>query len=549
LDRVLEPTKLHKHRLAITLSALILCLYFLLAGLAFLKTTGVEDDETIFAMPFLKPWGGASTIRIGHSRVPLMIMSYIGTLKAWLYRPMFRIFGTGIVAIRLPMLLAGVASVWLFFLLLRRIAGQRAALIGCALLAVDATYLLTIDFDWGPVALQHLLLIGGFLLLVRFCQERSHAALFWGFCLLGLAIWDKALAVWMLSGTGVAALVVYPRRIWGLMTRRRVALAVLGFTLGALPLITYNVKSHWVTFRGNFHKDFSDLPGKARMLRDTARGGGVFGWMFNEDWQTASPHPPQGLVQQASAKISSLAGHPRHDLFFEAFLLALVLTILARGEALRAILFALIAGTIAWVQMAITAGAGGSVHHTILLWPLPQLVVAISFASASYRLPRRAGIAVLAIVGMVLTLSGGLVGAEYHYVSYRYGGAPVWSDAIYSLNDYMKTLPPSHIFCVDWGILDSLRLLSHGTLPGLLVGNDPIGQPSLSPDDEIRVRLMIADPGGVFIAHTKDFENFQGTNEKLLKFAGANGYSREMMKVISDSYGRPAYEIYRLVKQ
>ena len=73
------------------------------------------------------------------------------------------------------MLLAGVASVWLFFRLLDRIAGRRAAIIGCTLLAVDSTYLLTVCFDWGPVALQHLLLVAGLLLLVRFYQLRGLA--------------------------------------------------------------------------------------------------------------------------------------------------------------------------------------------------------------------------------------------------------------------------------------------------------------------------------------------------------------------------------------
>ena len=65
-----------------------------------------------------------------------------------------------------------------------------------------------------------------------------------------------------------------------------------------------------------------------------------------------------------------------------AFGLALLLTPLARGGALRAILWALIAMAVAWIQMAITANAGGSVHHAILLWPLPHMVIAISFAAA-----------------------------------------------------------------------------------------------------------------------------------------------------------------------
>jgi uncharacterized membrane protein len=68
-------------------------------------------------------------------------------------------------------LLAGAATIWLFYRLLRRISGNRAAVFGCALLAADSTFLLTNTFDWGPVALQHLLLVGAILLLVVFYQD------------------------------------------------------------------------------------------------------------------------------------------------------------------------------------------------------------------------------------------------------------------------------------------------------------------------------------------------------------------------------------------
>jgi hypothetical protein len=267
--------------------------------------------------------------------------------------------------------------------------------------------------------------------------------------------------------------------------------------------------------------------------------------MFDEDWQTPAPHPARGWAQEFSAEISARTGHPRRHLLFYAFLLALALGPLARGDALRAMAFALVALAVAWVQMAITANAGGSVHHTILLWPLPQLVVAVSFAAASRRLGR-AGLPVLAVAGATMAIAGVLVAAEYQYVSFRYGGSPVWTDAIIGLRDYMKGVHTGNIYCVDWGILDSLRLLSNGTLP-LLVGDDPISKPELSPEDRAPVERMVADPGAVFITHTKDFENFREVNNKLVKFAEGIGYQRAMMAVIPDTYGRPAYEVYRFV--
>jgi hypothetical protein len=379
--------------------------------------------------------------------------------------------------------------------------------------------------------------------VVRFYQRRTFAPLFWGCFLLGLGMWDKALAVWMLTGAGVATVLVFPDRILAVFTRKRLAIAALGFTLGALPLLVYNLENQWDTFRGNVRRDTSDIPGKAHALMETAKGDGLFGWMFDEAWQTPHPHAPNGLVQRASARISSLAGHPRRHSLFYAFLLALLLTPLARGNALRAILFALIAMAVAWVQMATNANTGGAVHHTILLWPFPQLVIAVSFAAASRRLGR-AGIPALAVVTAAMAVSGVLVTAEYQFVSFSFGGSPVWSDAVLPLARFVKNLHSGNVYCVDWGILDGLRYLTHGTVPAL-VGSDPISKPELSPADREAALRMVADPGAVFVAHTKDFENFQGANDKLVKFAASEGYRREMLGVISDSFGRKAFEVYR----
>ena len=118
---------------------------------------------------------------------------------------------------------------------------------------------------------------------------------------------------------------------------------MLAFALGALPLIVYNIEKPLATFRGNTSWDTSDLAGKGRLLAATANGSALFGWLSNEDWQTQNPHLPQGALEAASARISALAGHPRHSLLLYAFGLALLLAPLARGHALRAILFALLA--------------------------------------------------------------------------------------------------------------------------------------------------------------------------------------------------------------
>jgi len=59
------------------------------------------------------------------------------------------------------MMVAGAATLWLFFAGFRKVVGFPAVCLAVAILATDASYIFTTTFDWGPVALQHLLLIGG----------------------------------------------------------------------------------------------------------------------------------------------------------------------------------------------------------------------------------------------------------------------------------------------------------------------------------------------------------------------------------------------------
>jgi hypothetical protein len=380
------------------------------------------------------------------------------------------------------------------------------------------------------------------LLLVRFHQEGSTLSLAGGFFLFGLAMWDKALAIWMLSGMGVAGLAVFPRQILRAATPRRAAVSVLGFALGALPLIVYNVNNQFATFRGQSYET-GNIPGKALMLMNTARGTALFGWLVDEDGQTPSPHAPKTALQKASSIVSEWAGRPRQNLMLYAFALALLLAPLARGGDLRAILFALVVMAVQWVQMAITVNAGGSVHHTILLWPLPAMAIAVSFAAASRRLGRAAVPAAAGILAVMMA-AGALQINEYYRLAWRDGGAQNWTDAIYRLSDYMKGAHAAEVYSVDWGILDSLRLLNRGKLPQEAIFD---AVPGNQAPDLPRIAAAAARPDDVFIAHAKGFEFFEGRNAKLLQAAEGAGYRREMLAAIPDSFGRPTYEVYHFV--
>ncbi|HLK50584.1 MAG TPA: glycosyltransferase family 39 protein [Bryobacteraceae bacterium] len=524
-----------------------ICALFLLSGLPFIPRLGLENDEALFAAALLPPRAEAYTLMIGHYRVPLMLLNYLGALKAWIYRPLIRAFGTGVWAIRLPMLLAGTASVWLFYRFLHRVAGERAAVIGSGLLAVDSMYLLSSCFDWGPVALQHLLVVGGLVWLMKFWQKRSEAALAGGFFLFGLALWDKALAVWILGGMGAAALVIVPREIRAVLTARRFGIAMLALGIGALPLVWYNVNTHGGTLQGTVNVENGGLKQKAQMLWLTVNGAGLYQFVPYEDSETEHPHAPDTAWERISAALAAVTRSPRSSLQAWAIGAALLLAALARGRDLRAILFAVIAMALAWVQMFFTAGTGSSVHHTILLWPLPQMMVGISFAAASRRLARRA-VPVLGI-GLAVMMGWGLAVTNAYYAQIaRNGGAREWSDAIFPLSAYFSRTHAREIFFADWGMIDSVRLLNRGRLQLGLVGF-PGDESAGRPVEPERLQKLIARPDNMFVTHTREFLFFPGVDDKLMRFAAERGYRRESVAVISDSYQRPTFEIYRFLPE
>jgi len=446
------------------------------------------------------------------------------------------------------MLLAGAVTICLFVELLRRMLDTRTAVMGSVLLATDSLFLLTTVLDWGPVALQHLLLVAALVLLVKFHRSGSPAALGSAFFLLGLGLWDKALFIWSLAGLGFATLLVLPKEFLRALTITRIAVATLYFCVGAFPLIYYNAQNGMETFHANANYSSEDFGHKLRLLAMSLNGSVLFDWLTPENLGGGRALAPQNALERASEWLNASFRNPRSSLNVPAlFLAALLLPFLSIAKAgrryARAMLFSLIFCLVTWLQMALTQGAGASAHHTVLLWPFPQLFLAAALAGASELMPRGRR---LWLPATLLLLAGAnvLVTNRYLALLVRNGCGLNWTDAIYPLNEYARDTPSSFVYAIDWGILDSLRLLSRGRLP-LRVGSDPLSKADLNDSDRRAVGEWLADSLSLFIGHTKGNEFFTGVAERLELMAHNAGYERDLLAVISDRNGRPIFEVFR----
>ncbi len=520
----------------------VCCAAFITLCSLIMSYAGIENDEALFTESLYSPYsGGVFVLSVFHRKLPLMLMTYVGTLKTLLYEPVFRIFAPSVASIRLPPVILGAITIWLFFLLMLNIGGKRAAIAGTVLFSTDVMFIMTNTFDWGPVALQHVLLVGGLLALVRFHATGRTLLLGLGCFLFGLALWDKALFLWSLTGLGVAAILVYSRELVRHLSLRNVLVAIVCLMAGSLPLLIYNVRSHGGTLAGNASLSPGNIPGKAASLQNTLDGSGMLGYI-TFDPPAGVPRPPADAAERFSLWLNGVFGRQRRNYNEPLILAALLLfPFLSFTPARRPMLFALIFLAVTWIQMALTKNAGGSVHHVVLLWPFPFVFIGIAFAEASLRL-RRFGAPALALVVALAVGQNLLVFNEYCAEFIRYGANSVWTDAMFTLKDRLKAYRSKDLYVVDWGLINPLRLLDRGSLKL----ND-LSFALLDVPDGSMGKMIIAEmanPENVFVDNTPGYQVFNDAHTHLAQIAQDGGFRRVPLETVTDRNGRPVYLIF-----
>ena len=522
------------------------CLLFLLCGLAVIPYPGIQNDEALFAAPLYAPKSNLASVSAMHLRIPIMQMSYLGCFKAWVYKPIFASWSPSVWSMRIPVLLFGAVTIYLFWLLMTWTAGHCAAIMTTILLATDTSFLLTTCFDWGPVALQHLLTVGGILALIAFYRLSNERWLGVGFFLFGLALWDKAIFFWSLSGLMFATALVFPRELWKTVNGRRVLIAFLFFTIGASPLLWYNLIQGGKTFGSNAKISMRELPSKLLALVETADGS-----MFSEFFVANADFKPTQVKPTAFQRSAIAIGHAmplqRNANAFSFLFAVALLPFLWKTPIRKILLFTLCLIAIVWFQMAITIGAGTGPHHAVLIWPWPMFFIGVTFSAASIRMRKTRKLVLTVVVGW-LAVTNVLLTNQYLTQLIENGPGPVWTDAIFPLARYLRMQKTTEIYSVDWGTTNSLRLLDRGALP-LQEAAFILRKEVLDQSDQKFLKDMITRSDDVLVAHTSEFEAFPGINDRLNALAATIGFQRLVLGRIFDLHGRPTFEILRFTPQ
>lgn len=517
-----------RSRIGFWLPISVTVLGFVLMGLVFLPQLGFEYDEVMFVPLIFHPERSLFAARIFHHAVPLMQMSYIGALKIWLYWPLLKLMNPGAYAVRLPMLLLAALTILILAETIRRRASVRVAIFTAALTATDISFLFTSTFDWGPVVVQNFLLAAALycILLRRKTLPGISLAAF----VLGLGLWDKAIFLWIFIGLCVSGLMFGWNSLWRELSVRKVFAAAIAFSVAVSPLIIYNVKRQNQTLGNNAHFTFAEIRPKFAFVQ-IALNGQAFHEFFADQAapiraKTASGHSP-----------TVFSPNPSNWRFLAFSCLLVAGMACARPEKRRLILWLFVAVLLAWLQSALTKGAGVFVHHVVIFYPALFVAVGLAAEEIAVKLRGR-GTASLAFTG-VLLCAAGLNTMRVQLQNLRhFSPTTFWTNADLPLARYLAAHSSQHIVVADWGIATQIDTRTSGThdaeeISFALKDGTCTGE---------QVRQW-AQSHSLIVLHMANHEMFLGQRAKLAQLAKANGLAVAPVTTVADNAGYPVFEI------
>ena len=524
---------------------------YLSLALPVLRLPGLQYDEVLFVNAAIGRGSGLFiewAVQVGGVHIPMMLMRYIGALKAWLYAPIFAIFGTGPVTVRLPVVLLGLLTLTFTWLIARRLFGRRASAFAVLLLATDPTFIFCNRLDWGPLALSFVLKTAGTVLVLRWLETGGASVLMGAGFLFGLGLFDKVTFVWFIAAMAIALPLCFWQAVRDRTNRSSLLAGLAGLLLGAAPLLSYNLIFPARSIEGQ--KRIAAVPAPAVLgtrvaaLRGALDGTEALGLFTGRYRGEIGKDDPDVLARRLL---------PTRTLTWQGWLVAAAVAVIGLrrkgSQCRRQQLFVLMMSLLIIAMVAVSAQATG-LHHVLMLYPLPQLLIASVLADLGSRegpkglssVGRWMACAIL-IVAFIVPQMG--MAVRYLWSFERGGGRGFWSDAIYRLADFALRNPERQLKLMEWGFWNQLQVLGGGRIrmqelfPVLEAIPDEAGRESA-----LRLRLLL--DGNYYVFHHPRFGHRQAL-DLFARVVRETGVAARVVQVFSQRDGEPLYVLYEVV--
>jgi hypothetical protein len=458
-----EPSSRRRELTLLLVAWVILGATIVLLAKQNLSVPGLYYDEAVFAgmaKDFVtgnihgQHMPDHQVISLAGRPFPLFIQTYLGALKSWMLMPTFGFFGVNVALLRATTLFW--AQLALLFLMLGawRWLGLATALIASVLLAFDPTFFFLSVLDWGVAVPSLVCRCACFYFAIRWNQKRKLRDAFFVGLFAGLGFFNKADFAVFLIAVSLAAVFCCWRQLVAAIRQHSssVALACLGFALGAGPMLIRIPRMLALTFSGPHPNAPGEMTAKLKTMLSMYDGshfyrlmnvGGVFERMYEG---SSGPKAAIGIaVILACVVFCGLAYRrkivkPRAIAFLMITMLLVTIGVFLLPDAVR-------------------------IHHAVLVYPLPQLIIAAIIVTLwQTRMPqKKLDYAIPATIAIVLI---DLLAGELHAVVQtqqlirQTGGRGRWSESLDQFCRQNRNRSNLTIVSLDWGFNEQLMFLT-----------------------------------------------------------------------------------------
>ena len=423
-----------------------------------LSVPGLYYDEAVFA-------GMAKDFVTGHVHgqhmpdheivtlagrpFPLFIQTYLGALKSWMLIPTFSSFGPSVVVLRATNFFWQLTALLFLMLGAWRWLGMGASVIAGGLLAFDPTYFFLSVLDWGVAVPSFVCRCACFYFAISWNQNRKLRDAFFVGLFAGLGFFNKADFAVFLIAVSLAAVFCYRRHLVAAIRQHSsaVALACLGFALGGGPMLLRIPRMFVLTISGPHPNAPGELATKFRTMLSMYDGshfyrlmnvGGVFERMYDG---LSGPKAAVGIAVVVACILFGVLAYRKQ---------------IAKA---RAVVFLIVAAVLITLGVFLLPDAV-RIHHAVLVFPMPQLIVTalVALAWNAGAVIRTISVIVVAIV----CLSGLRSIAATQKLIQQTGGRGRWSESFDKFCRENRNRSDLTIVSLDWGFNEQLMFLTDG---------------------------------------------------------------------------------------
>jgi hypothetical protein len=502
---------------------------------------------------------------------------YHGRLTSYLMLPLFLLGGPSYALVKAWPVLFGVLTVLLTWLFARNAFGRRTALLTVMLLVIHPSFVGGIRIGNMQASYMLVFSVGSLYFLMQWWIHGRTRDLLSAFFLLGLGLATRIWFLWYAAAIFATGLVFRREVVHRLQARGNAAEAVVdaaaAFGVGAMPVLSYEFRSNFASLKRLAEGHAADGLG-ATLVRNLAGAWRNVSGMLSGDWISRT-------------QFGSFGNFPRNEAYVWIGLAA-VLVLLAAQPAdpfrRRARGVMAVFGFILCASLTTPASRnlleGTFFHYFFIIYPLPQILIALAATRAFSLWPRRAILPALAVG--VLFLAEIRTLAYYVHQVQTLGGRGSYSQATRDLSRWLAdrsseadavVVANEHLMANLYFWNPSLSFLSLSRL-----GWDSVYESGPRPDivrwqAELRARGFAGSPTRaveekillnleqeffprwenelasrnsrvLYLVRYNDHHSLEWPMDLVISWGACRNRFLQLRKRFFEADGRPAYEVY-----